>query len=122
MITEERMLKAVTAGNLKQRVEILDPVYSTDGYGNTIIDHEVVDSAWCYIEQHATQVTETTGEIHLTRKVIIAMRYRDSITNDTWFKLGKKIYRPSGPAIDACLRKRAVFVECVEEVKHNETA
>ena len=35
MTTEERILQTVTAGNLRQRVTLIQPVMARDDYGNS---------------------------------------------------------------------------------------
>lgn len=118
MTTEERILTAVNAGNLKTRLSILVPSITVDDYGNRKTGYKVLAAVWAYIETHASQISETTAEKHITRKSIIAFRYRPDVPADARYQVGSKMYSPAGAPIDACGAHRIIFVECIEEVKN----
>ena len=79
MTTEERILQAVTAGNLRQRVTLMQSAMARDDYGNSKKAYSPGDTVWAYIENHSSQVYETAGEVHIVRKSLIAIRYREGI-------------------------------------------
>lgn len=118
MTTEERILTAVNAGNLKHRMTIMAPAVSIDAYGNRKAVYSRLADVWAYVEVHASQISETTAEKHITRKSIIAFRYRPDVPADARYQVGGKMYSPSGAPIDACGAHRIIFVECIEEVKN----
>ncbi len=120
MTTEERILQTVTAGNLHQRVTLMQPVYTRDAYGNSQKAYSAGETVWAYIENHSSQVYETAGEVHIVRKSLVAIRYREGITPDTRYMNGSRLYVPTGAPIDACGRHRALYVECVEELENGE--
>lgn len=119
MTTEERILTAVNAGNLKHRMTIMAPAVNIDAYGNRKAVYSRLADVWAYIEVHASQISETTAEKHITRKSIIAFRYRRDVPADARYQVGGKTYIPSGAPIDACGAHRVIYVECIEEVKND---
>lgn len=120
MTTEERILQAVTAGNLRQRVILMQPAMARDDYGNSKKAYSPGDTVWAYIENHSSQVYETAGEVHIVRKSLVAIRYREGITPETRYMNGGRLYIPTGAPIDACGCHRALYVECVEELENGE--
>lgn len=118
MTTEERILTAVNAGNLKHRMTIMVPAVSIDACGNRKMVYSRLAGVWAYVEVHASQISETTVEKHITRKSIIAFRYRPDVPADARYQVGSKMYSPAGAPIDACGAHRIIFVECIEEVKN----
>lgn len=116
---EERLLETVTAGNLKSRVTLMDPVETIDDYGNRKKLWVPGATVWAYIENHTSQVYETAGEMHIIRKSIIGIRYRKGITPSTRYASNDRIYKPTGAPIDACGRHKCIYVECVEELKND---
>lgn len=121
MTTEERLLSTVTPGQLQHRVSIMAPTLSIDDYGNQKETYEEVGKVWAYIETHAAQTYETAGEVHIVRKSIVVIRYREGITPKTRYVEGNRIYRPTGAPIDACGKHRLIYIECVEELEDNES-
>lgn len=119
MTTEERILTAVNAGNLKTRLSILVPSITVDDYGNRKTGYKILAAVWAYIETHASQISETTAEKHITRKSIIAFRYRPDIPANAHYQAGGKVYTPTGAPVDACSVHRVIYVECIEEVKND---
>lgn len=120
MTTEERILTAVNAGKLKRRIKILTPTVTVDDYGNRKADYSLLAEVWAYIETHSSQISETTGEKHITRKSIIAFRYRSDLPANARYQVADRIYTPTGAPIDACNAHRVIYVECVEEIKNAE--
>lgn len=120
MTTEERILQAVTAGNLRQRVTLMQPAMARDDYGNSKKVYSASDTVWAYIENHSSQVYETAGEVHIVKKSLVAIRYREGITPETRYMNDGRLYIPTGAPIDACGRHRALYVECVEELENGE--
>lgn len=118
MTTEERILQKVTAGNLQSRVTILAPSATVDSRGNQKITYTAGPSVWAYIETHASQIYETTDEVHIIRKMIIVMRYRPGLTPEHRFKFSDRIFKPIGAPIDAKVKHQWTYIECIEEVKN----
>lgn len=117
MTTEERLLSEVTIEKLKSRLTILNPTPSLDSLGNQVITYTPGKTVWAYVEVHATDMSETEGESHITRKVLLVFRYRKDLTPETHFQVGETIYVPISPPTDACGVHKYTYVECVEEVK-----
>lgn len=115
MTTEERLLSIVNPGRLNHLATVLQATRSVDARGNWIEKWEPVGTVHCYIEQHSTQVYQTNGENHMIRKTLIATRYRPDAEGCRYVVDGKT-YIPTGAHIDACLKHRVTFAECVEEV------
>lgn len=119
MTTEERILSIFHAGKLKTRLSILVPSITVDDYGNRKTGYKALAAVWAYIETHASQISETTAEKHITRKSIIAFRYRPDVPANARYQVNGRVYAPSGAPIDACGAHRVIYVECIEEVKND---
>lgn len=115
MTTEERILQTVTAGNLRQRVTILIPSSGIDSYGNERITYKEGSTVWAYVENHASEMYETTAELHIIRKVLIVVRYRRDLSPASRFKVNGSVFKCMGTPVDACGRHKLTYMECVTE-------
>lgn len=116
MTTEERLLSVINPGKLNHLATVLKATRETDARGNIIETWKPAGEVHCYVEQYSAQVYQTTGENHITRKTLIATRYRPDAEGSRYVVAGHT-YIPTGAHIDACLKHRITFVECIEEVK-----
>lgn len=115
MTTEERILHTVTAGNLRQRVTILIPSGGIDSYGNERITYKKGSTVWAYVENHASEMYETTAESHIIRKVLIVMRYCSDLLPESRFMVRGSVFKCLGTPVDACGRHKLTYMECVTE-------
>ena len=115
MTTEERILHTVTAGKLRQRVTILIPSGDIDSYGNERITYKEGSTVWAYVENHASEMYETTAESHIIRKVLIVIRYRSDLMLESRFRVRGSVFKCLGTPVDACGRHKLTYMECVAE-------
>lgn len=115
MTTEERILQTVTAGNLRQRVTLMQPAMARDDYGNERITYKEGSTVWAYVENHASEMYETTAESHIIRKVLIVVRYRRDLSPASRFKVDGSVFKCMGTPVDACGRHKLTYMECVTE-------
>lgn len=115
MTTEERLLKDVMASKMRSRVTILIPSGGIDSYGNERITYKEGSTVWAYIENHASEMYETTAESHIIRKVLIVVRYRQDLSPASRFKVNDSVFKCMGTPVDACGRHKLTYVECVTE-------
>lgn len=118
MTTEERLLQDVKISNLRSRVTIWIPKSTLDAYGNETISYTKGQTVWAYVENHATQMYETTGEAHITRKVLIVMRYRPDLKPESRLETGGSFFKPLGTPVDAMGKHHWTYVECFAEDKN----
>lgn len=118
MTTEERLLEELTIDNFRNRLSLLFPIASIDTRGNEIITYKEGPTVWAYVEVHATGMSTSSSESHITRKVLLVFRYRNDLSPETHFRMNGEIYVPISPPTDACGRHKYTYVECVEEVKN----
>ena len=115
MTTEERLLKDVMASKMRSRVTILIPSGSTDSYGNERITYKEGSTVWAYVENHASEMYETTAESHIIRKVLIVIRYRSDLMPESRFRVRGSVCKCLGTPVDACGRHKLTYMECVAE-------
>lgn len=118
MTTEERLLHDITISHLRSRVTIWSPKSTLDAYGNETISYTKGQTVWAYVENHATQMYESTGEAHITRKVLIVMRYRLDLKPESRLETGGSFFKPLGTPVDAMGKHHWTYVECVAEDKN----
>lgn len=115
MTTEERLLKDVMASKMRSRVTILISSGDIDSYGNERITYKEGSTVWAYVENHASEMYETTAESHIIRKVLIVVRYRQDLTPASRFKVNSSVFKCMGTPVDACGRHKLTYMECVTE-------
>lgn len=118
MTTEERLLEELTIDDFRNRLTILYPKAAIDSRGNEIITYKEGPTVWAYVEVHATGMSTSSSESHITRKVLLVFRYRNDLSPEIHFRMNGEIYVPISPPTDACGRHKYTYVECVEEVKN----
>ena len=118
MTTEERLIHEVKISNLRSRVTIWIPKSTIDAYGNETISYKKGNTVWAYVENHATQMYESPSEAHITRKVLIVMRYRPDLKPESRFEVGGSFFKTLGTPIDALGKHHWTYVECVSEDKN----
>lgn len=80
MTTEGRLLEELTIDDFRNRLTILYPKAAIDSRGNEIITYTEGPIVWAYVEVHATGMSTSSSESHITRKVLLVFRYRNDLS------------------------------------------
>jgi SPP1 family predicted phage head-tail adaptor len=119
MTTEDNILKTMDIGRLRRRVTIMVPQITKTVRGDRKTTYTAGPVVWAAVQTRASQIFTTTVEVNIIQKVMIIMRYRKDLTPSHRYVADGRTYKAIGAPVDAGMRHRWTYVECIEDVSDN---